>query len=320
MAKKIVILGIDHSHYKAILKAVQKRTDVLLTAVAQETAPYSDAVAAEYGVKSYRNYRECLDREEPDVVGMAMFNGARGPWVVEALQRNIPVIIDKPLCTDLAQLEKIKTAYMQSSVPLCMMLTCRNNPVYAAMKNAVISGETGEILFIAGTRYYALRRSQRPDWMFHRQSYGGPGLDILIHDYDLSRWMTGLSWDDVRLTELKSSGSADPDFHDLAFLSAVEGSRFLSLQMAWHSPSKHLDSYSVYGTRGCVQFSLNAECPVLINGDGQPRQLVLPEVEPFADQFFRAWLDEDVEFPIDGEESIAVVENLLKAGDSATLR
>lgn len=211
MHKKLVILGIDHAHHKAMIKAVEGRPDVKVVAIAQETPPYADETAAKLGVKAYRSYRECLDAEAPDIVGIAMFNGARGPWVRAALERGLPVIADKPVCTTLADLEAIRQARAKSNAPLCMMLTCRNNAVYAGAREAVRSGKIGEVLAIEGCRYYALDRPSRPAWMFRSATYGGPGLDILIHDYDLARWISGIAWDNPLLTETMTGEAALKD-------------------------------------------------------------------------------------------------------------
>lgn len=311
-AKKLVILGIDHAHYRAIIAAAGERNDVKLAAIAQETPPYADEAAAKLGVKAYRSYQMCLDEEKPDIVGIAMFNGGRGPWISAALSRGLPVISDKPVCTTPADLEAIRAAHEKSKAPLCMMLTCRNTTVYAGVREAVRSGKIGAVLAIEGCRYYALNRPKRPEWMFCSAAYGGPGMDILIHDYDLARWISGIAWDDIVLTETRTGCYDDPDFNDTAFLYGHDAGRLLALHMLWHSPAGHHHHFAVYGTKGFVEITMAGEA-VLKDAQGAIRKLEPPKVQNFAGQFFRALLDRDVDFPISTAETLTVTGNILKA-------
>ncbi len=313
MRKKLVILGIDHGHYRAIIKAAAKRDDVEVAAVAQEGPPYADEVAAEVGARAYRSYEQCLNEESPDVVAAVMYNGARGAWVAEALRRGLPVISDKPLCTTLADLEAIREAYQESGAPFCTMLTCRNVPVYVAMRAALRSGEIGEVLAIEGCRYYPLDRRTRPDWMFDSEKYGGPGLDILMHDYDLARWSSGIDWNDIVLDESRTGRCQDRDFSDVALLVGHDDGRLLTLSMLWHSPGGYDRRLAIYGTRGLIEVPITGDA-VLKDESGEVRKLPVAEVPDFAEQFFRALLDGDVDLPISGDESLAVTENMLRAG------
>lgn len=313
--KKLAILGIDHGHYQAIISAAQQRRDLAVCAVAQETPPYADQVAAELGVPCYRSYGECLDRERPEIVGLAMYNGGRARWVAEALRRSLPVIADKPLCTTLAEIREIKKTRQATRSPLCMMLTCRNTGSYAAIKKAVDQKMIGEILHVEGMRYYGLNRPARPAWMFDSKMYGGPAVDILIHDYDLARWLTGCAWEKITIKELRSGQFADQDFSDLAYLAAEEKGQYINLQMTWHAGTRHFHHFAVHGATGTIELRSGENVPILIKHDGATQPLEIPEVQPLAAQFFRALLDQDTAFPISSEDSIAVMENLLGGTD-----
>lgn len=314
MKKRFVLFGMDHPHYKMIIDAVRSRNDMELTAIAQETFPFADELAATLGVKCYRNYLEALDAERPDIAGVAMYNGIRGGFIYECVSRNIPVIADKPLCLSLAELERIKNAFEKTNAPLCMMLTCRSNPAYRAMKKAVEEGLIGEVLSIDAVRYYALNRPSRPDWMFDRQSYGGPGIDILIHDYDLARWITGLDWKDISMNEYCSGQIADKDFSDSAEISSREGCTSLSLKMFWNSPKGHWDRFAIFGTKGFLEKRFSDGKVLYVNENGVADYL-LPESssESFADWFFNALFDGASALPVSGEDSLLVTERLIKA-------
>ena len=311
--KKLVILGIDHPHYSSIISAAQERKDIKLTAIAQETPPYADEVAVKYGAKSYRSYKECLECESPDIVGIAIYNGARGPWVAEVLNRGIPVIVDKPLCITISDINRIKRAFKNTKAPLCMMLTCRCNPLYVAIKEVIRKNEIGDIIAVEGTRYYPLNRANRPSWMFNSDSYGGPAIDILIHDYDLARWITKIKWDNITIKQLRTGLYKDADFKDIALLVGNDNNHLLTAKMSWHSPGKHFHHFAVYGTKGCVEIPIGARKPILTNKKGESKEITLPPAQPFVEQFFRALLEKDIAFPITAKEGIKVTYNIIKA-------
>lgn len=311
---KLVILGTDHSHWGMIANAATSREDVRLTAIAHETASCGEDKLAEMsGVKSYQSYARCLADEAPRIVGVAMHHGARGRWIAEALRSGADVIADKPLCMDPSELAQIREAQLTSGGRLCLMLTERCNPAYAAMRDAVREGRVGEVVGVEATRYYALNRPARPAWMFHRETYAGPVRDLLIHDYDLARWMTGLSWDDSEAVEVRSGRYKDRDFKDVAVLSGMERGKPLNLMALWHSPSQHRSRFTVYGSEGYLDLPLGSAKPVLGDGAGIVRELPVKQLPSFMDWCFTALLGGKGELPIGSEESLAVTECLIRA-------
>ena len=312
--KKLIILGIDHGHYRKIIDAAEKRNDIKLTAIAQETDDSGSETAQKYNVKHYDSYLKCLDEEQPDIVGIAMFNGARGKWVIECMRRNITVIADKPICTELSELKEIKRIQKQNKTPLSMMLTCRCDPNYIAIKEQISKGTIGNILAIDTVRYYALNRSARPSWMFNKKTYGGPGIDILLHDYDLARWMTGIKWNDLKMCELKSDQYSEQDFEDMAFINSVDRNRFINLKMFWHSPRSHWNRFTVYGTKGVINFALEASTPTIIDNEGNISKLSIPDTKSFAEQFFDSIMTNDPQkYPISEKDIFELSENILSA-------
>jgi predicted dehydrogenase len=312
--KKLVILGIDHGHYREIISAAGKCQAVEFTAIAHETDDSVEEIARHHGVIPYDNYEECLEREKPDIVGIAMFNAARGKWVAECLERGIAVLADKPLCTNLADLERIEKAVKKYKSPFAMMLTCRCDPRFAAIKAKVRQGTIGNVLAVDAVRYYALNRPSRPAWMFEYDSYGGPGLDILIHDYDLARWITGIEWNEFNLNEIRTGFYKEKNFKDVAFAYSEDNKRILNLKMLWHSPATHWERFTVYGTEGSIELPLTAEHPVLVNNKGQVEPIECVKTRPFVEQFFYALLNnENSAMPISTKDILSISRNILEA-------
>ena len=58
------------------------------------------------------------------------------------------------------------------------------------------------------------RRGVRPEWFFDRRLSAGPVLDLLIHDIDIVRWITGLEYRSVSGTEGNIGRPDDPHYHN----------------------------------------------------------------------------------------------------------
>lgn len=311
--KRLVVLGTDHNHCRMIVDVARRRPGIQVTAVAQEEPPGGRKPPTIPGARSYASYEECLDREEPHIVGVTMHHGARARWIIEALRRGMAVVADKPLCMTSRELGKIREAHARSQASLALMLTERCNESYVAIRKAVTKGAIGEVVAVEAMRYYALNRSTRPSWMFDRQTYAGPVLDLLIHDYDLARWITGLEWTDAMSREERSGRYEDRDFKDVAILSAIERGRALSCAALWHSPDQHRSRFTVYGTHGHVDLGLGRSAPVLTDKKGRCCELPLWRESSFMDQAFFALLDGRAASPITSEEALSVTECLIRS-------
>ena len=62
------------------------------------------------GVSVYQDFQTLLDCEKPDAVHICTPHYLHAPMAIAALERNIHVLCEKPLCISLAQLEELRAA------------------------------------------------------------------------------------------------------------------------------------------------------------------------------------------------------------------
>jgi predicted dehydrogenase len=183
---RIGLIGLD-GHYSEIVDPLPRIPDAELVAVADPTAGSRARFAS---VHRYKDYREMLDREQLDVVGVCNNNGERADVVLECLERKLHVAAEKPLAVERADLDRIRQALARNNgVHLTMLLPMRFEPVYLAIKQAVDSGEIGEVAQIAAQKSY--QAGDRPEWFTRHSTYGGTIPWIGIHMVDLMRWSSG---------------------------------------------------------------------------------------------------------------------------------
>ena len=121
----------------------------------------------------YAAATEMLDREKPDVVQV----GTRPDYITRlaraCLERQIPVMPEKPLATDLPGLESLYRTAIRTRTPLVPMHTMRAEPTLAAIATAVRGGAIGNPFLGFSQKSYKWGGS-RPAWYRTRRTF--PGL------------------------------------------------------------------------------------------------------------------------------------------------
>jgi predicted dehydrogenase len=119
------------------------------------------------------------------------YYGRRGELLIRGLESGKHVIADKPLCTRLAELERIEQ--LSSAGKLCVgcQLNMRDSGNFRAMRHAVLAGRIGEVHTIDFQGQHPLLRGRRPGWYFEPGKHGGTINDLAVHAVDIIPWMTG---------------------------------------------------------------------------------------------------------------------------------
>lgn len=183
---RVGLAGME-GHSGEILKPIADVPDLELACVFDPDPKLMAKLPA--GVRRYTNYREMLDKEKVDVIGVCGPNHTRTEHILAALARKLHVVAEKPLAIDQAGLDKIRDSLHANKVQLTMLLPMRFSPPYLALKQIVASGQIGEVAQIDAQKSYKL--GPRPQWMTRRSTFGGTIPYIGVHMVDLMRWTSG---------------------------------------------------------------------------------------------------------------------------------
>jgi len=195
------------------------------------------AAEARYGVPVYADWQRMLDRESPDLAIVCPPHDQKAAVTVACLQRDVHVLVDKPLAIDHQGLDRIEQALAQSRAELQMMLTERFNPLFVALQQLVASGRLGRLAGCVAMRPHEFTIVQTEPWMWDPAREGGIFLDLMIHDIDLVRWLTGAEVVAVQAAQLQARFTR-PGFHDIgqALLRLAPDST-ASLEADWLVPT-----------------------------------------------------------------------------------
>ncbi|MFL6084746.1 MAG: Gfo/Idh/MocA family protein [Mycobacterium sp.] len=158
--------------------------------IAKEFRPRGEANSP---VGAFDDLRTMLDQIEPDVVHVCSPHGLHAAHAIEAVNRGINVIIEKPMATAEADARALMVAAEAAGVHAAVCLTKRSYPMVAEMRARILVGELGEVNAVRGG--FLSWDSNHDDWgwgfdpMVAGTSYAT--ADLGVHWLDLAEYVIG---------------------------------------------------------------------------------------------------------------------------------
>ncbi|MEZ5731776.1 MAG: Gfo/Idh/MocA family oxidoreductase [Paracoccaceae bacterium] len=154
-----------------------------------DPAPHTVAIAETLGVRHYNDLRDAL-ADKPDGVVLATPNTLHTEGALTCIAEKVPVLIEKPITTDLDGAMRIVEAAETAGIPVLVGHHRRHLPVVSAAKARVDAGALGTLVAAHAMFWLAKPDSYfETDW--HRAEGAGPTFLNLIHDIDLLRYLLG---------------------------------------------------------------------------------------------------------------------------------
>ncbi|QKJ18175.1 Gfo/Idh/MocA family protein [Microbacterium hominis] len=176
------------------LAAIADSADAVLVGVCDPDDVRRDAVATAAGVEGYADHRDLLDRAAPDVVHICTPHFTHSDIAVDALERGVNVILEKPLAATRDEGQRVVDAAATSTARIAVCFQNRYNTAVQRAKEILDSGELGAVrgawatvLWHRSPDYY-----RASPW---RGTWAGGGGGLLmnqaIHTVDLVQWLVG---------------------------------------------------------------------------------------------------------------------------------
>lgn len=173
--------------------------------------PYSDqlpALAKEYNVPAYdKDYKKLLDKGNVDCVLIASATNTHYEIIHEVASRHIDMICEKPIDTDIKRIKDLLKYVDQCGVKLQIGFNRRFDHNFAKIRQYVQKGVLGtpQIVKISS-------RDPQPPTMDYVKVSGGLFFDMMIHDLDLIRYLSGSEVEEVTA---KGAVLVDPEIGKL---------------------------------------------------------------------------------------------------------
>ncbi|MBB6671215.1 Gfo/Idh/MocA family protein [Cohnella nanjingensis] len=264
------IIGCQHAHIGIFIREMQQLGHRFAGIYEPEPATLARRLAGEFGVPLLPD-REALLGEDVSVIGCAAVNADKIGVIEWCELHGKHVMLDKPAVTDREGLDRLRAAIGRGRIEIGMLLTERFRSSLLAAKRLIEEGALGEIVHIGMRKPHLLNAPERPAWHFDKKRSGGIIVDLLIHDFDLLRWLTGREIASVEGFMARESRSPHPGFYDAAGVQAVmDGGTTAQLYADWHTPRSSWTwgdgRLFVTGTRGTLELRLEGD-PLLGGGE-----------------------------------------------------
>lgn len=141
-------------------------------------------------VSVYTDFLTMLDTENPDAVHICTPHYLHAPMAIAALERDIHVLCEKPLCISVEQLDELQKAVRASRAQLGV---CHQNRYEANMirlkelAQGKVAGAFGSVVWHRDADYYN-SAAWRGTW---DQEGGGVMINQALHTLDLMQWICG---------------------------------------------------------------------------------------------------------------------------------
>ena len=278
---KIAFVGFRHGHIYSLYNKAAEHPSVKIVAACEEDAAARAAVSPSVKI-THTSWADMLANTPCDIVAIGDYYSKRGKLALEALSQGKHVILDKPVCTTLAELAEMEALAARHDRRIGCMLDLRTSPSFARARQAIQEGLIGRVTQIQFGGQHPLLRETRPSWYFEAGKHGGTINDIAIHAVDMLGFLTGESV--KRIVAARTWQAFDvrsASFNDAAQLMLELGSGCGVLgDVSYSAPDSQgytLPTYwrfTVWGTRGVLEF--NAIEPLVkayLNGEKSGKTL-----------------------------------------------
>jgi predicted dehydrogenase len=169
--------------------------EVELAAVCDIVPEVAQSTAAKFGVPGFTNHLELLDSGLVDMVIVATPHYFHPTIAVDAFERGIHVLSEKPITVTVSDADRMIAAAKKSGLKFGVMFQMRTNTRNIAAKKIIDEGRLGEIYRTALIMGW-YRSQAYYDSGTWRATWAGEGGGVLInqapHLLDLFTWLAGL--------------------------------------------------------------------------------------------------------------------------------
>lgn len=147
----------------------------------------ADDCAAELGgVKVSPDHRQMLEDPNIDAVVICSSTDTHAPLIIESAEAGKHIFCEKPIDFDLDKIDRALAAVEKAGVKLQIGFNRRFDANAMRVKAAIDSGEIG-----VPHRLHIISRDPAPPPAEYIKRSGGLFLDMMIHDFDMVRFLMG---------------------------------------------------------------------------------------------------------------------------------
>jgi myo-inositol 2-dehydrogenase/D-chiro-inositol 1-dehydrogenase len=144
------------------------------------------AIGEQFDVPHTTDVDAVLASAEVDAVAICSSTDTHVPFMIAAANAGKAIFCEKPISLDLGKVDEALAVIASSGVPFQVGFNRRFDAAHASVRDAVIGGSIGDVHMVRITS-----RDPAPPPIPYIEVSGGIFLDMMIHDFDMARFVTG---------------------------------------------------------------------------------------------------------------------------------
>lgn len=257
---KFAAIGLDHRHIYGQAGHMQDVGAEFVSWWTRGDPGTLDGFGKRFGdVPRVNDRRTILEDPDIDLVLIAAIPSDRAALAIEAMEHGKDVMVDKPGCTTLEQLDEIKACVARTGRIWSVDFSERFEVACVTRASELVrDGAIGKVVQTVGLGPHRLNRHLRPGWFFDKQHYGGILCDIASHQIDQFLYFTGSTDADITMAAVGNYANPnDPGLQDFGELSLRSGTAHGYIRVDWYTPDA-LPTWgdgrlTILGTEGYIE-------------------------------------------------------------------
>ena len=232
-------------------------SDVLEEALQDTARKFSVSLAKQ-------DYRYLLDKKQIDAVVICTSTDTHAKIISEAAQAGKHIFCEKPIAHDMSEIDKALKAVNESRVKFQIGFNRRFDPSFKKAKEMIKTGKIGEPHIVRVTS-----RDPAPPPMEYIKVSGGIFLDMMIHDFDMIRYLL-----DEDVKELIAVGSClvNPEMSkyndiDTAIVTfQYRNGAWGTIDNSRQAVYGYDQRIEIFGSKGCIKVGNKKPTEVFLSG------------------------------------------------------
>ncbi len=239
------IIGLDH------LKAIKMSDELQLVAVCDLNEEKVKAIAEEYCVPYFLDYKEIPEKTDAEAVILNLPHGIHCESTVFFLEAGLHVLLEKPMANTVAECDEMIEAERRSGKKLAIGHIQRFLTANRLAKEYIESGKIGKLCMINDMRSINYFKPDRPRWFLSKKlAGGGIVMNYGAHSLDKFAYVTGERVEEITAVCGNIKNSEDIEGHAQIFLK-MSGGVTAAVTFSGYAPVGFETTY--VGTTGAVK-------------------------------------------------------------------
>lgn len=260
----VAFAGFHHGHIEYLYTLAQEHPAYTVIGCFESDAETRKQMEEKHNIVfNYATYDDLLKDNRVEAVMIGDYFAKRGALAIGALKAGKHVLCDKPICTELDEIDEIEALCEKNHLKCLCMLDLRYACYADKAKELIENGAIGEVRIIHFTGQHPLCYDTRAKWYFEEGLHGGTINDIGIHGVDFVRFLTS----GKKLTKIDYAKSWNsyaynhPHFLDCGQFAAEFEDIQVSADVSYASPSWSAGvptywTFDLWGSTGMMRLSL----------------------------------------------------------------